>query len=408
MNLIVILYVIFFTFWLLIMRNKSGASKYLLSIYLASSVCGLILFCFYYNTIEYPDRVTVESVSFHLLLLFLLLFPIINFSKNFYGERISITEKSLTTYSWLIIIPSIFAIILSSIDILKILLFHDFLLARNAFLAGDISNLYTTNYGIIGYLPSFGPQISFLALFFFFYRYFRLNKHDLTSLLLFISSFAIVLNNLAIAGREGFVRWFFYLGFCWALFHKNIPFRQYKNIYIIGLTSLFIAGAFFFAITTDRFEESDEGTLHSLFLYAGEPTYNFSYIYQRFYDKGISNAAAMFPLVSGTEKINYGVDSLVAADFRLNTFATICGSFLLNTGGRGCFIITVIWFILMMIILRNREQSLNLSLIVTYLFAYEIVMLGVLYYLHGNRFTQLSIVAYIILALIVERGIKRS
>lgn len=400
------LYVVFFALWLFILRHRTGVSKYLVSIYLVSFVCGLMLFLFYYHTIDYPQRVTVEPVLFHILLLFLLLFPIINFSKSFCADKIIINARALNLYSWAIIIPSIIAVVLSFIDVLKILLFQDFLVARRAFLAGSISNLYTDNYGVFGYLPSFGPQISFLALFFFFYRYFYKSKHDLTSLLLFISSFAIVLNNLAIAGREGFVRWFLYLGFCWVVFNKNIPFKRYKTVYLWGLTSLTIIGSFFMAITSDRFEESDEGTAHSIILYAGQPSYNFSYRYWAFFNKDGSQIGTLFPLVSGAERDNYAAAD-ATTDFRLNTFSTIAGSFLGSVGGITCLLIAIIWCVLMIVVFRHPPKGIGISLMVTYLFMYEIVMLGVLYYLHGNRFTQLSIVAYILLAFMLENGRKK-
>lgn len=374
-------------------------SKYLLSIYLFSSLCGCILFLFFFQSIDYPHRITIESVSFHLATLFFMLFPVINFSKDFSVDKIKISEKTTTIFSWAIIIPSIISDLLSAIDVTKIFVYHDFLTARRAFLSGELSNLYTDNYGVFGYLPSFGPQISFLALFFFFYRYFCIKKKDYISALLFISSFAIVLNNLAIVGREGFVRWFLYLGFCWCLFRKYIPFRRYKRIYLLSLSTLFIIGTFFMAITSDRFEDTDdEGTVHSLVLYAGEPTIYFSYKYDSFYERSNPNIGYLFPLVSGVERENYNTGDRVYSDFRLNTFSTITGSFLGITGGFVCLIITMVWCIILLIILKNPKNGTSLTTLIMYLFAYEIVMLGVLYYLHGNRFTQLSIVAYIFLA----------
>lgn len=399
----IIIYILFFYLWLLIEYKKHGKSVsfYILSLYCIGVLAGSILYYFYPTTIIHKDWISLNSVSFHCVCMFLLLFPIIHNGKNIHIEKFRVDKNKFVVYCWLIIIPSLLSIILSASDVINILAFNNYLDARNAFLSGDISNLYVNKYGLIGYVASLGPQISFLAIFFLFYRFFVKKNRDLTTLLLFISSFSMVINNLAIAGRDGIVRWFIFLGACFVIFRNYYSYKENKKLFKYLITGGVIILIPFFYITIDRYGESDHGALYSVLRYPGEPYYLFSYNYNKFFEKGISEVGALFPILTQKNFMMYNLNSIVNVDYHLNSFSTIAGSFLVRTGGVNCFAVCMGWFVIISLLLykpKSFYKQIRLGYLVSYLFFSEVVTLGMFYYIHGARFTQFSIIFYIILA----------
>lgn len=403
----VIIYILFFFIWFLAVYRKHGVSmqSYILALYCVGVLACSILMTFYSNTIIHKERITFSSVTFHCFCMFLLLFPVVYNGSNIRIGRLKIDKSLLKLYYWLIIIPSVLSIILSSFDVVKIFAFNNLLDARNAFLSGDVSNLYVERYGLIGYVASLGQQLSFLSMFFLFYQYFVKKERSMITLLLFISSFSMVVNNLAIAGRDGIVRWFIFLGICLVLFKKYYSYKEYKKLFLI----LTVAGTVliipFFLITTDRYGESDEGALYSVFRYLGEPYYLFSYDYNRFYEKGFSEVGILFPIITQKTYEMYNLNSVVLADYHLNSFSTMAGSFVKRAGVMNCLAVCICWFVISFLILYKpnaTRRRLSLGYLVTYLFLVEIVVLGMFYYMHGARFTQLTILLYILIAICLQ------
>lgn len=395
----------FFGCWSFFNYHKNGfnISVLILLLYFLGTLCCLSIFLFYPNEIKYPERISVISVMSHIILLWLFLYPLVKYGNYFLPERLNIGKSRLSIFLWCIIVPSLSAMIISIFDIVRIFSYGNLLEARMAFVNGDLSTEYVSRFGVVGYMMSFGPVISFLALFFFFYRKFYCKEKGVMVWLLFLSSFCIVAYNLAIAGREGFVRWFFYCIFCVCFFRKYISYKQNKTLFnIIGIFGGMLL-IIFSMITADRFEDSNNGPFYSLISYCGQQFYYYSYAYDRFFNDGYGSLGELFPIVSNTRADAMNLNSFVNADYYLNTFSTFVGSFLKEAGFMNTLLLALFAFLFSYFAFWRKQRYANYSLtrIVAYLFYYEVVLLGFFYFIHYLKFTQITIVFFIVLSFMI-------
>ena len=402
------IYIIFFTIWFFSIKSKNfiNLPRFIVLIYLLSAISCELIHLFYPENIRFYNRITFESVLYHIIVLFLFLFPIVHFSSRLDIEKLWINERQINIYSWFIVIPATLSVIVSAIDVALIFAFGNMLEARNAFLAGDISNLYISRFGILGYLISLGPNLSFIALILSFFYKFILKSKILLGNLLFICSFSIVLNNLAIAGREGITRWFIYLIFALFLFRKHIVFKENKVFFISLLSVSTIVGGIFLINTVDRFEAHSDDSILPILNYYGQPFYYFSYIYQRFADTDYVGLLSLFPILMSDTIDIYNLDFLFSADFGLNTFPTFVGTFLMYAGAIKTLLLALGYFVCIGCLLFINFKKLTFPKLVTYLFISEILIMGVFYYMFGHLFIQFTILVYIGLAYIVSKYIK--
>lgn len=406
----VILYPLFFGFWLLYLhkRNEFSVALLLIFIYFFSSVCCMWLISTYPNEID-VNRITFSSVFFHIIVLFLFLQPITRFAKRFKVEFLQIRECLATkVFLYILSVPGILAVLFSFYDVLHVFSMGNMLDARNEFLNGDLGSFYISRHGILGYVPSLGLVLSFANLFFFFYRYFLQERKDLISILLFVASFAIVFNNLAIAGREGLLRWCFYFVFCLVAFKRRLSWKKYKIFWITIIVFIIVILSIFYIISADRFSDRNYGILYFILDYYGQPFYYFSYNFQRFGLHGNGfGMASLFPFFTFSDNAEiYNLNDIIYADYKLNTFSTFVGTFLVRTGALTTFLMGVIFFIVCNLILRiKRNGFVYLSMFLLFLFLYEIEMLGVFYFLYSAVFTQFTMVLYYFIARFYQRKI---
>ena len=135
-----------------------------------------------------------------------------------------------------------------------------------------------------------------------------------------------------------------------ALFVLVFVFALFVLLFTFILVFVLLVGILiyiFSAITIDRFGESKEGILYSLFRYYGEQTYIYSYHFHRFADavenKGI---LYLFPILSQVETNSLDLNKYISADYFLNTFGTFVGSFLSRVGIYNCLLLAIISFFL--------------------------------------------------------------
>ena len=401
----IFLYIIFLGLWCFInyKKNQFNISVLILLLYFIGAFSCLCIFIFYPTEIKYPERITIDSVASHIILMWLFMYPLIKYGNYFSPERLIISNLKLNIFSWCIIVPSLLAMAISIFDIIKIFSYGNLLAARMAFVNGDLSTEYVSRYGAIGYIMSLGPVISFLALFFFFYKKFYKQNNGIITWLLFLSSFCIVAYNLAIAGREGFVRWFFYCIFCSVFFKNYIKFKQNKKFFgIIGCFG-FLLLTIFTMITIDRFEDSNNGPLYSLISYCGQQFYYYSYAYDRFFNDGYGSLGELFPIISNHRAEAMDINSFVNADYYLNTFSTFAGSFLKEAGFANTLFLAIFTFTISYFTFWRKKKYSNYSLtrIIAYLFYYEVILLGFFYFIHYLKFTQIAIVFFIILSFLI-------
>lgn len=400
------IYIIYFGLWLYVIHRKAGVniSFYLIGVYLLSMICCEILFVVWPETIRYPQRVTFTSVTFHILLLVLVLLPLTRFGNTLSIDRVTINRRTLAIFSWAVVLPALGAIVVSLGDIGAVLGYTDMGDARSAFMEGDVSNLYIERFGFWGYVMSLGTATSFLAVVLGFYYLFVLKKRGLLTILLFVASFSLVINNLAIAGREGVVRWVLFFVFSCVLFRHHLSFKGHKIFWflVVGGASVIITA--FLIISQDRFGHEGEGVIYSFFYYIGEQYYYFAYGLDRFGATGMSDSMlSPFQLFQEGKMEAYFLNEKYYADYYLNTFPTFVGTFLIKMGAFKALVLCVILFVVLYLVFWKipRGRSITFTKFVGYLMCYEIALAGVFYFLHGARITEFAMIMYLLLAYVL-------
>lgn len=399
------IYLIFFGFWFFMQYLKHGVniSTLILGLYFLGTIFCKLIFIFYPETIAHPERITIQAILLHILLLCLLLIPLLRYGNYLCINKINISDRSINTFSWWIIIPSIISIICSFSEAIDMFKLGNMLDARNLFIQGKIESSLVNKYGLIGYFITLGRYTSFIALFLYFYYSFILQKKSLLTRLLLIASLSMPIFTLTVAGRDGVFRWGLFFIFCLILFWKHLSWHKHKHFWY-GIIILFIAGATIFGIITrDRFRENRHGGIaYSVLRYLGEPYYLFSYGYERFGDQPMSdNILDPFPIITQEKRQNLNLNKRFQADYFLNTFPTIAGSIEISIGTiNSIFLLTCVFTILFLIFWKRGPTSF--TKLIGYLFYYEIMLMGLFYFMHNDRFTQSSIAFYILIAYIIS------
>lgn len=408
--MIVWLYIVFFGYWVLRTYRNYGInlSFYILAIYLFSGVCCVALFTFYPDSIRYPYRVTALPIVLMCCLLWLCLYPLVRFGNSLSVEAITVEQKQLDRFAWCVIVPALASMLVSATMLAAVFKYGNFFKARMAFEEGHLENAVTEKLGLFGYFVSLGPSLSMVALILAFYYFFYLRRTGIITVLLFVASLCIVVNNLAIAGREGMVRWGIFIVMASVLFRKYMTYHEHKKFWLtVGIVAVVIIGLFAW-ITIDRFTErpNDRGPLYSMLYYIGEQPYYFAYGYERFGDQPMTGTiGSLFPIVSGHQFDIFKLNSRYYADYFLNTFPTIVGDFVNHAGtGKALLVCLCIWVAGMFGFWKLRpNQPLKLGKLVAFLFYYEVMLLGVFYFLHYPRFTQFTLIFYVGLAWMFAR-----
>lgn len=396
------LYILFFGIWLYNTYNRYGfnASCFILSLYLVGTVNCFLMSIIYPNYITHPDRVTIFSVSIHITLLWLLMYPLIRYINSFRIENFISTEWILKFISGLIIISAIFSFYFSMKDIGRIFTYGNLLTARTASMNGDFTNNLVLNYGIIGYFSSLCLPLSFLAVFLALYMKFCLHRFNGLSTSLLFCSLCYPLNQLVGVGRDGIVFWIFYITFTLILLKQYIDFKRYKKFFFCCGIILIIVFCMLMAISNDRFENSQYGVLHSLMRYGGEQFYLFSYDLKRFFDEGYSNVSELFELFSGKSAETSNLNERIKADYFLNTFSTIAGSIIKRVGFYNTLEIFICgFFIFTFIFKKETKTSIEYPAKTFGMILYaDVVIKGFFYFYHYARFIQFTFLLVILIA----------
>lgn len=399
----VILYIVFFSIWTLCnyIKYRFNTSTFILSFYLLGMIsCGFI-FLIYPQSIQYPQRLTIYSICYHITFLFLLLFPLVVFGDNLKLYEINISSRQIRKLSWWIIIPSLVSICISISSLILLLSLSDFHMARQLFLDGSLEGSFVTRLGPIGYIISLGKCCSSISLVLGVFNLFRNQDKSIITYLLLISSLAYPIFTLSFAGRDGILRWGLFLIFSLIIVRKDLSYRGYRAFWLT-LGSLALGGIIIIsAITSDRFENSDGGVFYSLLRYIGEPYYIFSYGFERFGDNPMTDTIfSPFPIITQENPDLLDLNSRYSADYYLNTFHTIVGDFMVRTGlNKGIILMFSLSLLLCIVFCRKtKTRKVSFPLFLSYIFYSEIMLAGAFYYMHNDRFVQFSILFYILIS----------
>lgn len=402
----VALYIIVFSLWTLLnySKYKFNTSTFILLFYLLGMISCGILFIYYPQTIQYPQKITLFSVSYHIVFLIFLLLPLVIFGDNLKLNKIYISSNQIRKLSWWIIIPSIISMAVSISSVILLMSLQDFHMARQLFLDGSLEGSFVSKLGPIGYFISLGKCCSSIALVLGVFNLFRNKDKSIITYLLLVSSLAYPIFTLSFAGRDGILRWGLFFIFSLILVKQDLSFKGYRFFWIT-LCILSVSGIIIIStITADRFGNSDNGVFYSLLRYLGEAYYIFSYGFDRFGDDPMTDTIfSPFPIITQENPELLDLNSQYSASYYLNTFHTIVGDFMIRTGMyKGMLLMSMI-SLLLCIIFCLRKKRISFPLFIGFIFYYEVMLTGAFYYMHNDRFIQFSIILYILLSVCYKR-----
>lgn len=395
-----ILYLLFFSFLFFLNYRKHGftPSTFIISIYLLSSVMSLLLL--YYYQIFDEERISLIAIIFHIICLYLFLSPIIYFGNININEIKFPPYRILRYLIWTIILLSLISIVVSWSKLKIVFAFEEISEARRLYNARE---LYDEDRNIYTYLGAIGHHLSIFAMFFFFYFIIFYPQKKIIQLLLFISSFAIVFSNLSTAGRDGIVRWGFFMIFAFSIFKKNISARAKKYIYTLSLIAGIPIVSIFVIITQSRFGERNGGVLQSIASYIGQSFPIFSYNFNQFMDGtagGRINFPFLFP-ISQRRSLN-NLNDYFYADYNLNTFSTFVGSFYFDLGLLKTLLFALFFYFIFTYYYKFHKPRASFVKMMSFIILYQIMLLGIFYYMFYSTTVTNTLLLLIAIAVFLQ------
>lgn len=386
-------YILFWGIWFVKNYKQYGlnSSSTLIGLYFSSAIAQLILVL---HHPEYSERkLYIDATLYHLLVSILFMAPIIVHGNKLQISKLYIPSKLFKKVSYSLIIIGLLTIVLSISGIRNVLSFENFEGARQDAIWGEDDKSFYS-YGLIGYIATIGMITPMFAIFMAFYRLFKDKKSDIIFYLLIITSLSGAFMNLTIAGRDGLVRWFMFV-ICNITIYKNffsiksIPFIL-KVIFVVILIFVVL---FFLLITYSRFGKGEDAIM-SIVDYLGMSFYRFSEIFHGVGTNYLFGFNSLFPIFPGS------MNSLDIAKLHLNfstsSFHTFIGSFVLNVG--------TFWTIIMALIfnvsyrMSHRIINYKLNNFFSYMIFYQIVYIGIFYFVYALLAWQCSFLIIYILS----------
>jgi oligosaccharide repeat unit polymerase len=399
------LYFIFFSAWLLLNYKYHGlnASTFLLAVYLVSSIGAIFLMYFYHSYDE--EKIFFSAALFHITCLFLFLAPIVKVGNTNVQSFRMPSYKYLNYFAWIIISLSIISIVVASTKLKVVFSYDDLARARAMH---NLNELYSNEQrNVFTYLGGIGQHLSLIALFMAFYFSINFPKKKLIFSLLFASSFAVVIQNLTIVGRDGIVRWILFFLFVFFIFKKQISLKTKRKIIKFSAIAIIPMGLLFFQISAAKFQGVGKGIIYYFVDYLGQSFIYFSYNFHQFMNGtagGRMNFPSLFP--AGQQVSINNLNDIFFANYNLNTFSTFVGSFYFDMGLLRTFDAALLFFLIFLFYFRKNISN-SFSTLIVYLILYEIVLLGVFYYMFSSTEVVNTFIFIILLSILTDYKSKK-
>ncbi len=389
---LVLIYPVFFLIIFLRIKQKKNHLFYsgLIFVYLFASICSY----FDMQGLNRGAYLDLTAILFHCLCLFLILRRFNKFDKFRNIEIIKLDNATLYTLTGFFILCGTVAIIegLPQVSLYSIV---------NE--TQDLRLLMESEgFGQRFYLTYFGVKYWTIPLVLAFYYIRYKPEKKILILLLFIVSFAYVIDGLKVAGRECLLKYSFVFFVFFLFFKDTLGGEWKKRLKLTMIVGASLIVGFFAIITFMRFDVSKVqqsiNVNSSLITYAGQGFVNFSSVFYHF-PKGLSHGSSHFPFFFPN-----AVRTADMSGLRLNTFSTSIGTWVKEFGIFGAFILTLIYSLLLKVVTSIKCNIFTLFYVA---WALEFVFSMLFFYnevLNGSRVISL---ATIILFDVLLRNYKK-
>lgn len=286
---------------------------------------------------------------------------------NFNAKSIRVNDKIINylTYGYFVIF--VIFMLLQYKNIIFVLTFGDFAdLRKQIILTGHIDGIkgvgaYRFIFTIINILA--GGSFIMILLFFVSLCYCR-RKWYFYLMMLLGSSTSLFLHILNI-DRSGSFYYVVFFGLGLVMFWNK--FSTWMKAKLIPIISTLFVGIciYFMAVSSDRFENSNQGVNGGLITYAGQPYTNFCYFFDNYNNPNGISTCYLLPftnyLISGYQGgVQREVEQEEAQSLLCNVFMTFLGSFTMDCNQFAPFVFILIYLSLFKI-RKIRQKSLSMS-----------------------------------------------
>lgn len=372
----------------------------MLFLYLLCSVFGCIL-VFFYETYDIQE-ITFLATIFHCACLYFFLSPLVDFSNRIEKGMSMPNDLGLKIFTLIILSFCLLSIVYSLPRVVSVFSYDDLRTVRQLHNSGELDSSEGSS-NIFSYFGSFGHYYSFFAIFlFFYYMAYKGGQDKLITNLLFISSFAIVLSNLTIMGRDGVVRWILFFIFSFLFFRRRLSAPTKKRIISIGVFASIPIVVGFLMITIARFGERDNDLFYYILDYAGQPFIFFSYNFDQFFD-GAFGGRMTFPILySREQQVKGALSDYIYTSYNLNTFSTFIGSFYKDMGFYKTLFLSIGFKVIFTYLFTYSRRSKSFSNVILFLVLVQVVILGVFYFMFYSITLVKSLILIVTISVFIQ------
>lgn len=381
-------------FWLArIDHKRNPLYKIIVALFLLSSISSVYLVN--YDIAFAGKAVSFGPIVFHIVCLFLFIYPISNYDRYREEQFQPSNAKLISSFTWFTVIVfvvyfintiqnvSIQSIFINAIDVRSNL--HD-------------NSFAFENKSFLGYVGAFEHQLKWapLALSFYYIK-FSPQKKTLIYLLLFCSLIDPI-SYLMYASRDYIIRYIFVFCIAWLLMSKNIHGEWNRKLGVLGVGVGLFFTLIFIVITIGRFSYgTDSSPIESMISYLGQGFANFPERMLNF-PNGLfpsQKGGMFFPLLVGDSISVYNLNENILTDIDLNTFTTVIGSFLEDCGAVYTVVIICVYSFLFYQV--GKFRIFNVFSLFFMLVVIEIVFTGIFFYSETITFPKVVIFSIMLL-----------
>lgn len=340
----------------------------------------------FFSTLVYCGLITLTIIPSYYL----------DSNKLLFKANIKVIEAFCIVY----LVSSILFLILYYKSIVFIIAFGDFAALRGELLQNGSLGIVQLS-GIMNIIASIVAIISstsFVLILFFFISITYYQKKWYFNLILFLESLISILYGILNVNRSSVFYYFIFFGLCVVIFWRRLSFKVKAAITPVILLVFIAILGYFYAVSNDRFAESDQGTQGGLIEYAGQPYHNFCYFFDNYQNpSGELSTRFLLPFTNhilngyngGTQR---EAELEAISNYDCNVFMTFLGSFIMDCNQLAPFMFVLLYFFVFSIIKhRHKRGALSMSWLIFYYVYVSIPSIGIISYYYNQPWVNFSL-----------------
>lgn len=388
-------------------RNRFDVSAYIVILYIITSFFSILIHHLDFQPLS-KYNLSIIPTLVYCGLITLAIYPIFKFNSNNIKGVSFRSTKFINIITYFYFFSFVILLIAYKDDIVFRFTFGDF-----AEMRGD-DDLGLKSYP--GIIESFLLLIrafahsSYIMIFIFFFSISFLRKSTFFNFMAITGSLPVILIGILGIDRSKSFYWIIILGLSIVLFWKYIDKKKKIKIIPIVSTFLILTVIYMVLVTNSRFGGRDTGNKGGVITYAGQSYINYCYFWDNFENPGGLSTKYLFPATHYWIIGDYEGSVPYQKELHLKTrkdpgvFYSYLGSFLVDSNKPGPFLFTFLYLFLCSLAFRKKQGIIRFERLLYGFLLFIIPACGIISYIYTSYYMTFSMVVWIILAKIVDRG----